>query len=165
MADLLPKERLQPSLLDRLTDKAPHKRDESREQRVMSVGQLKQSVMRDLKWLLNASRLESVLPLDQLPHLRGSVLNYGLLDLTGKTASSIDPTVVERAVRQSILDFEPRIIPSSLRVRMIDKEASKYNNIVFEITGEIWFQPMSEPLYLKTTLDLELGNVEIDLQG
>lgn len=165
MADLLPKERLQPSLLDRLTDKAPHKKDESREQRVMSVGQLKRSVMRDLKWLLNASRLGSTLPLDHVPLVRSSVLNYGLLDLTGKTASSIDPTVVERAVRQSILDFEPRIMAPSLRVRMIEKDTRKYNNLVFEITGEIWFQPMSEPLYLKTTLDLELGNIEIDLEG
>ena len=161
MAELTPKERLQPSLLDRLTDEEPSKSAESREQRVMSVTQLKRSVMRDLKWLLNADRLESTLPLDHLPHVRRSVLNYGLLDVTGKTASAIDATLLERAVRQSILDFEPRILPPSLRVRVVKKDLQQYNNIIFEITGEIWFQPMSEPLYLKTVLDLELGKVEI----
>lgn len=37
MADLTPKERLQPSLLDRLTDDEPDKQHEAREQRVMNI--------------------------------------------------------------------------------------------------------------------------------
>ena len=57
MPELTPKERLQPSLLDRLTDDAPHRRTESREQRVLSLAQLRESVMRDLAWLLNTEHL------------------------------------------------------------------------------------------------------------
>ena len=53
MAELTPKERLQPSLLDRLTDDAPAEKVESREQRVLSLTKLRQSVNRDLGWLLN----------------------------------------------------------------------------------------------------------------
>ncbi len=48
MAELTPQERLQPSLLDRLTDDRPQETRESRERRVLSMRQLRASVMRDL---------------------------------------------------------------------------------------------------------------------
>jgi len=51
MADLIPRERLQPSLLDRLTDNSPQATVESRDERVMSSRQLRKSVLRDLEWL------------------------------------------------------------------------------------------------------------------
>ncbi|NEK71136.1 MAG: type VI secretion system baseplate subunit TssE, partial [Xanthomonas perforans] len=45
MAELTTTERLQPSLLDRLTDTAPSQRDESREQRVISATRLRECVI------------------------------------------------------------------------------------------------------------------------
>ena len=53
MAELIPKERLQPALLDRLTDDSPDKQVESRDDRVISLKRLRQSVVRDLEWLFN----------------------------------------------------------------------------------------------------------------
>ena len=41
MAELLPQERLQPSLLDRLTDDAPESKEESRDKRVLNLAQLR----------------------------------------------------------------------------------------------------------------------------
>ena len=58
MPDLPLQDRLQPALLDRLTDDEPLKTQEPREQRVMSKTRLRQAVLRDLAWLLNANRLE-----------------------------------------------------------------------------------------------------------
>ena len=48
MADPSPTERLQPSLLDRLTDDAPTVLTEPREARVLTKGQLRTAVLRDL---------------------------------------------------------------------------------------------------------------------
>ena len=47
MAELTTRERLQPSLLDRLTDDAPQERVESRDKRVMSMRQLRTAVLRE----------------------------------------------------------------------------------------------------------------------
>jgi type VI secretion system protein ImpF len=163
MAELFQKERLQPSLLDRLADDEPYKKVESREQRVLSFQKLKQSVMRDLQWLLNAGCLESTENLDSYPEVKQSVLNFGIPDLTGTTASNLDSTTLERMLRKRILDFEPRILPRSLRIRVTEKD--EHNSIIFEIEGELWSQPMPERLYLKTILDLELGNVEVKMEG
>ena len=158
MADLIPRERLQPSLLDRLTDNNPKSIAESREERVMSSRQLRKSVLRDLEWLLNSGHLETTEDLSDYPEVRHSVLNYGIPYLAGTTASGMDAYQLEQQLRQAILDFKPRIMPHDLRVQVLqDEDEMSLNSITLEIEGEIWGQQMPEHLYLKTVLDLELG--------
>ena len=161
MAELTQKERLQPSLLDRLADDEPTQTIESREQRILSFSKLKKSVIRDLDWLLNTGCLETTQDLSAYPHVRQSVLNYGLPDLTGTTISNADQTTLERFLRQAILAFEPRILKHSLKIRT--KTTGEHNTIIFEIEGELWAQPLPEHLYLRTILDLELGSVEVEV--
>ncbi len=162
MAELTPQERLQPSLLDRLADDEPDKRQESREQRVLSLRQLRAGVLRDLGWLLNAGNLLSLEVLEDYPQVARSVLNYGLPDLAGQTASSLELGDLERMLRQIIWDFEPRIIRNTLKVRAtLDETQMSHNTIVFEIRGELWAQPLPEELYLKTEVDLEAGTVAV----
>jgi type VI secretion system protein ImpF len=163
MAELFQKERLQPSLLDRLADDEPYKKTESREKRVLSFQKLKQSVLRDLQWLMNAGCLETVQDLSLYPQVKQSVLNFGIPDLTGTTSSNVDGAALERMLRQRILDFEPRILPRSLKIRITEK--GEHNTVIFEIEGELWSQPIPERLYLKTILDLELGNIEVKTEG
>lgn len=163
MAELFPKERLQPSLLDRLSDDEPYKKVESRDKRVLSFQRLKQSVVRDIEWLLNAGCLESTQDLRDYPQVRHSVLNYGIPDLTGSTASNVDTAALEHMLRQRILDFEPRLLHRSLKVRVTNKD--EHNTIIIEIEGELWSQPMPERLYLKTILDLELGDFQVKMRG
>ena len=62
---LTPQDRLQPALLDRLTDDEPDKKLEPREHRVLSKSRLRQAVLRDLAWLFNATRLEADVDLAQ----------------------------------------------------------------------------------------------------
>jgi type VI secretion system protein ImpF len=110
MAELTPRDRLQPSLLDRLTDFEPDTQQEARERRVLSMRALRQSVQRDLGWLLNANGLASVQDLSGYPYVSNSVINFGLPDIAGKTASGIDPLQLERLVRDAIWAFEPRLL-------------------------------------------------------
>src|SRR5512139_3777543 len=119
MPELVPRERLQPSLLDRLTDEEPGNAQESRERRVLSPQKLREVVRRDLGWLFNAINLASVEDLTAYPQVARSVLNYGLPDLTGHTASGMDALQLERMLRQAVRDFEPRILPASIRVKLL----------------------------------------------
>ncbi len=170
MAELLPTERLQPSLLDRLTDEEPSARQESREQRVLSVRRLRQSVLRDLAWLLNAVSLEAAENLEiftadntgkPVNFLKQSVVNFGIPDLSGHTLSASDIPMIEKRIRQAILDFEPRILPQSLKVKAISTDEFNHNAMNFDIEGDLWMQPVPLRLYLKTQVDLETGSVEL----
>ena len=91
MAELTYQERLQPSLLDRLTDDEPHQTKESRTARVMSIGKLLPGVLRDLNWLLNTANFASHRSLDRLPHVADSTLNYGIPSFAGLTATASIP--------------------------------------------------------------------------
>ena len=160
MAELAPRERLQPSLLDRLTDDEPDQQSEARERRVMSTRSLREGVLRDLAWLLNTTNLFSVTDRGRLPHLASSVINYGLPDMSGASLASMNTTDLERAIRQAIWDFEPRLIRSSVRVRTMPTLDS-ITKINFEIEADMWAQPYPERLYIKTELDLDQAHISL----
>ncbi len=157
-ADLTPSERLQPSLLDRLTDDDPGKTAESRESRVLSMSQLRAAVQRDLGWLLNTSSRASFEPIGDYPEVAKSVLNFGVPDLCGTTASGISEGEIERTIRAAIQVYEPRILRRGLAVRLQRGESDRGPTVItLEITGEIWAQPYPEQLYIRTELDLDTG--------
>lgn len=160
---LTPQERLQPALLDRLTDDEPDKKLEPRERRVMNKSRLRQAVLRDLAWLFNSTRLEAEVDFSKAPLARKSVINFGLPCLSGNLASSIEVPDLERAVRQAILDFEPRILPQTLQVRALaDINGIEHNVIGLEIRGQLWAQPVATDLLIRTEIDLETGSVKIE---
>jgi len=162
MAELTSQERLQPSLLDRLTDDEPQKKVESRDRRVLSLNRLRQCVLRDLSWVLNTGSLESLVDLSKFPQVVNSVLNYGMRDLSGSTASGTDKREVERRVRRAVLDFEPRILTDTVRVKaVVSQDQMNMNALTFEIEGMLWAEPLPLHLFLKTEVDLETGNVTV----
>jgi type VI secretion system protein ImpF len=163
MAELTAKERLQPSLLDRLTDDEPDKTVESRDKRVLSPNRLRECVRRDLSWLFNATNLATVEELESFPEIEQSGLNYGLPDLAGKTASSVDIDLLERLLRRAIWQFEPRLIRNTVKVRLAgDRNKIEHNAMSFNIEAEMWAQPLPLRLYLRTRLDLETGDARVD---
>jgi type VI secretion system protein ImpF len=167
MAELTQKERLQPSLLDRLTDEEPELAQESREKRVLSPSRLRECVRRDLTWLLNTTNLATTENLDQHAEVARSVLNFGMPDLAGHTASSVDVRALERLLVGVIWDFEPRLLRSSVKVRLIvDELEMNHNAMCFVIEAELWAQPLPLRLFLRTEIDLENGGVNVtELSG
>jgi type VI secretion system protein ImpF len=162
LAELTHKERLQPSLLDRLTDLEPEKTQESREQRVFALTRLRESVLRDLAWLLNTTNLAAAQDLGRYPQVASSVLNFGMPDLSGTSVAGTDSATLERALRQAIVDFEPRILRNTLNVRLeLNEDQMSHNAMTFLIEGELWAQPVPLRLYLKTEIDLEVGDVKV----
>jgi type VI secretion system protein ImpF len=168
MADLLPLDRLQPALLDRLQDDAPEQRTETKEARVLTRAQLREAVLRDIRWLLNASRPPKRDNLAAWPEVDNSVINYGMPSFAGETVTSIETDSIERSIRDALVRFEPRIIPGSLKVdaELRDDALDWYNVISVRISVQIWAQPVPLELLLRTELNLESGQVDVrDLGG
>ncbi len=163
MANLRAQDRLQPALLDRLTDDDPHSKVESGESRVINRNRLRDLVLRDLAWLFNASAPGTAIDWSAAPQARASVLNYGLPALSGKTTSNIDPLALQARVKQAILDHEPRILRDTLTVEVVVSNAQldHHNLIGFRISGQLWAQPVPLELLLHTDIDLETGRVAV----
>jgi type VI secretion system protein ImpF len=157
------RERLQPALLDRLTDEQPDVSQDPTDRRGLNKQQLRAAVLRDLAWLLNAvqpmSRAESA----SAPLAAASTLNFGMPPLSGQLASRVDLPGLTEDLRQAILRFEPRILEHTLSVTPIEDThvLDAHNVIEFEIRGHLWAQPIPLELLLRTQLDLEAGQVRI----
>jgi type VI secretion system protein ImpF len=158
MPDLTRDQRFLPCLLDRLRDDEPRNTEESRNQRVISLQRYQQGVIRDLHWLFNASAHlavegEKKLCLANYPEANRSVINYGTRQLCGLVAADVE--AFERELSEVIEIFEPRFSRHTISIK-----ASKDRHLVaFEMQAELWAEPVPEPLFLKTTIDLETGSV------
>jgi type VI secretion system protein ImpF len=161
------RDRLQPVLLDRLTDLAPTSKLEADDRRVMNKAQIREAVLRDLAWLLNAVKPMPA-QVEAFPQAAASVLNYGLPPMSGQMASRIDINLLERTIKEAIQQFEPRVMQASLEVKALEASSmlDTHNVIEFEISGFMWAQPVPLELLLRTEVDLEAGQVQVrDMTG
>lgn len=127
--------RLQMSLLDRLTDL-----DDDRP----TLARIRQSVRRDLEWLLNARR--SWLPLNGVGReLETSVLGFGLPDFTVMELSTDEGRQwLCDEVKRTISRFEPRL--TRVRVTMRDSEAPLDRQLRLRIDAVLLVDPVPEPV-------------------
>ena len=170
MAELHARDRLQPSLLDRLTDEHPLHNRETVEARVLSRQQLHAAVLRDLSWLFNAIRPEPELASTRLKdlelwgrnkHAASSVLNFGMPAFAGSTKSSLNRVAMEAAIKKAISTFEPRIDAQSLAVKITVDNKQHYNTLQLSVRGNMWAQPVPLELLMTADIDLESGNTRI----
>lgn len=162
MADKTISERLQPSLLDRLTDREPRNPSESRDSRVIDMRRLREIIRRDLSWLLNTGDMGPALDRRSHPHVAGSVLNYGLADVAGDYSTPERVLRIQKAIRAAIERFEPRINPGTLDVVQRSRDGESGATIRFDIVADMWARPMPLELYLRSEIDVTTGHVTLE---
>ena len=155
MPGLSQRDRLLPSLLDRL-------RGREDDRGLFSEHRLRESVKRDLAWLLNTTNFEATQDLSGHPEVARSVINFGMPSLAGHTLSTVNTADLEAGLRQAIVDFEPRLVRSSVRIRLVKNQTQmNHNALSFTISADMWAQPLPLHILLRTQLDLESGHVEV----
>lgn len=140
-----------PSLLWRI-DEA----EQSRQGKGASVSIYRADVMRNLRWLLNASAHREGSMIWDLPQASESVLNFGIPPYSGRFGTSFDADDLGRAIKSAIIRFEPRILADSLVVEAVDDEVEG-NRIGYRISGSIWSQPVPERFTMETSIDTASG--------
>ncbi len=164
MAEVAAQERLQPSLLDRLIDDDPTSSVESDDKRSLTKQALRQAVLRDLSWLLNATGYCPAVDDKLFPQVTRSVLNFGLPTMSGQLASSMQRASMEQALRQAIINFEPRILPNTLEVEVVLEgyAMDSHNRVGLMIRGMLWAQPVPLEFLMRSRIDLEEGRFVVE---
>ena len=157
------KNRLQPTLFDRLTDHAPNKVKEVRDIVHVDYEVLRAAILRDLAWLLNTVNLEAIVDLDGLDEVKKSSINFGVSPLAGRRMSEIDHVRLQNTIRDSIVNFEPRLLADTLVVKFINEGnyLEHHNVLTLIIKGMMWCNPYPREFLLRTSLDLESGHMDI----
>jgi type VI secretion system protein ImpF len=142
---------LVPSVLDRLVDFEPRVSTEPPASRPRALAQLKESVKRDLEWLLNSKRTPEPVPTG-LPHLERSLLTFGMPDLSASSLlNAHDQDSLRRAIETVIRRFEPRLTGVSVsQVEGLERDRS----IRFRIDAMLRVDPAPEPVTFDSVLQL-----------
>lgn len=145
------------SVFDRLLDYEPRLSEEPPKSRSISLRELKQSVRRDLEWLLNTRcYLDTETGLEE--SLR-SVAYYGLPDFTGLSAKSpIEQKRLTKALETALRTFEPRFI--DLKVSL-EPMSNVDRALKFRIEARLDTEPAPEPIAFDTVLQLGSGDFTV----
>jgi len=115
----------------------------------------------DLAALLHTTRLDSVIDLDDVPHVRASVLNYGFRDLSTIGLREIGNKDVVQSIRRSLMDHEPRLIPDSIQISVDRDSADNFHHLSFSISAELMSDPVDIPLDFTADVDLGAGKLRL----
>lgn len=137
---------------------------------------LREAVRRDIEMLFNIERMaaqplltdhESAryqTAMDLLadyPHVRRSVLNYGVPAFAGQTGTNFDKSTLRRELKQTLVHFEPRLKPDSIRVTIRQSEKA---GMRIDVDATLMLSPTPERLRLSTTIDLDNGTAATVLE-
>jgi len=117
---------------------------------------MRNSVRRELNWLLNTVNLEAVEDLEPYPQVRTSVLNYGLPDLTGRisTRGAIQARAGE--IAETIRLFEPRLDANNLEVEA-SGGVGVDNAVSYVIRGDVRSAVRMMPVKFYAAIEVETG--------
>jgi type VI secretion system protein ImpF len=133
---------------------------EAPEQRVVSMRKLRESVLRDLNWLLSTASFDTGRSLEGFPAVMRSVLNYGLKSVAGLGAIGLDPAEVAVRMQRTLEFFEPRLSHVRVTPEPQDKNSDGHA-LKFRIEAELWGQPVPQQLLLRTQIDVETADVVV----
>jgi type VI secretion system protein ImpF len=103
-----------------------------------------------------------------VPHAADSVLNFGILPLTGQTITIHNFPLIEAQVRQAIIRFEPRLDPATVEVRIANDMSTgiRPTSLRLTIKGQMWNQPVPLELLLSADVDVDTGQAAVrDMRG
>lgn len=136
---------------------------------VVNANVLREAVRRDIEALFNVERFESGVQLTDLerqafetpeemiadfPHVRRSVINYGVPSFSGRAVSDFDLSALAKELREVIAVFEPRLKRDTIRVKVAQGDRT---GMRIEVDATLMLSPVAERLRLSTMIDLDNG--------
>ena len=160
MSRIDPRQALAGSLLDRLRDEDPGNSRETARAGYQVLRDIHDSVRRDLENLLNTRQRCLAWPEDS-DELEGSVVGYGIPDLTGENLSSQNNRAkFLRSIEDAIRRFEPRF--QSVKVTPVENE-NEDRTVHFRIDALLHADPLPEKLVFDSSLEPTTRAFEVAL--
>ncbi|WP_417839694.1 type VI secretion system baseplate subunit TssE [Tritonibacter scottomollicae] len=127
----------------------------------VTADQLRAHLAIDLDALLNTIRLDAVCDLSDAPHVAGSVVNYGFRDLSSVSLTQLQRQDLISSIQKSLLRHEPRIVPETLHVSVLEAEADSHRRIKIAVEAEIAGDPVDVPVDFDAEVDFGAGKMRM----
>lgn len=134
------------------------RRKASNAQRREAINRFKDSVKRDLEWLLNTRQVvDDRLPL--YPEVSRSVYAYGLPDITSINVGAVhDQNELLRRMERCIEFFDKRLTKTEI---VLEPMVGLNRVLRFSISGIVLMDPAPEEIVIDTILDPSSGEYEV----
>ncbi|MDB5894624.1 MAG: type secretion system lysozyme-related protein, partial [Rhodoferax sp.] len=112
---------------------------------------------------LNTTNAEDLIDRSRFAEAAASTVNFGVPSLAGSYLSERKWNDIERIIRRAIADYEPRLIPETVKVSPLMKAGAgeDYNVLVFEISAMIALKPYPLELTVQSAVDLETNRISL----
>ncbi|MGE5386154.1 MAG: type VI secretion system baseplate subunit TssE [Betaproteobacteria bacterium] len=147
------------SVLDRLLDDDPKTQVEHQNMMILDLPRFKQSVARDMEALLNTRNIDFDDEIESYPNARGSMLNFGIIDLS--SLSLLDPddrSYLRDKIRVTIERHEPRL--SKVRVSL-DVPDGIERMLRFRVDALLTVHPAKPPVSFDARLQLSSNAYQV----
>lgn len=125
---------------------------------------LRAHVRSHLEVLMNTVRLDAIEDLEEYPHIKRSVLNYGFQDMSNLTRRELLDKKVSQSIRQSLRDHEPRLVKGSVDVQVDLVNVSETQRLALQVMAELIADPADIPVDYQADIDSGSGKVTMQDQ-
>jgi len=132
-----------------------------RARQVITESMLRREVSRDLDALLNTVALNATVDMEHAPHVRKSILNFGIPDIAVRTIDENGVNEIPEEIRTAIINYEPRIAANSLRIARDTEVDPVELKVRFVIRGELVCHPVHVPVEFVADI-VESGKIVIN---
>jgi type VI secretion system protein ImpF len=123
---------------------------------------LRREVARDLDALVNTIALESSQDLEPFEHARRSILNFGLPDIAHRSIDEISVNDVGREIAAALMNFEPRLIRDTIKVKRDDPLDSEELRVRFVVRADLSCEPLNVPIEFVADVEVDTGKIVIN---
>lgn len=113
----------------------------------------------DIAVLMNTIRLDVCVDLTDHPRVSRSVVNHGFEDMDTLWRRNRSPGALAAAVREALIQSEPRLRPETVEVRVLDSDPTVDQCLSLEIVAEMICDPFDIPMQFVADLDPGAGKI------
>lgn len=122
---------------------------------------LRRHLQADLSALLNTIELGSAVDLEDVPHVRSSIANYGFTDLSSITLAELSLPKLRQTLRDSLIAHEPRLRRDSIEITINTPEGDTRQQLSIEVSAELMGDPVDIPVDFDAEVDVSAGKLRM----
>lgn len=122
---------------------------------------LRREVGRDLENLLNTVHLASTEDLSPFEEVRRSVINFGIPDIVHRSYDEFSVADIKDELLRALVDFEPRMVPSSIEVARDAVADAAALKVRFSIRADLFCEPVNTSAEFVADVDVGAGKIAI----
>jgi type VI secretion system protein ImpF len=122
---------------------------------------LRHELADDLTTLLNTVNLASAEDLDGLDHVRQSVLNFGVPDLTRITADSQLADTLSDRISELLTRYEPRLVSDTIKVKLEARADDASGLIRYHVSADMVSTPVDVAVEFIADVEAGSGKVKV----